>query len=129
MAGGTAVISAAGGLLGLGLGAGTASGVHAVSDTQSRVLGRMVADTVKLHVCARVVLIDELGDLTALDEGIAGLRTRRDELAKIIRERAMREAFGEESDRLKALAQALKRAVTDLLKRRVALLRSPGVPA
>ena len=76
-----------------------------------------------------MVLTDELGDLPALDEGIAGLRTRRDELAKIIRERTMREAFGEESDRLKALAQALKRAVTDLLKRCVALLRSPGVPA
>lgn len=152
MAGGTAVISAAGGLLGLGFGAGAATGVQASSDAQARVLGRMVSDTVKLHVLCKVVLIEELGDLAGLDVVIAGLRHRRDELAEIITVRekpvrpsaeaasvgglttgsqeqvkAERDAFREESDRLKALEQALERAVKDLLKRRIALVRSLGV--
>ena len=87
MAGGTAVISAAGGLLGLGVGAGAASGASAVSETQIRVLGRLVSDVVKVHVLCKVVLIAELRDLSALDETISGLRTRRDEIRLILETR------------------------------------------
>lgn len=148
MAGGTAVISAAGGLLGLGVGAGAATGASAVAEAQIRVLGRLISDVVKVHVLCKVVLIDELGDLRALDETISGLRNRRDEIRTILETRTppaasldvdsdpeqRREAngrnlsdeaaFREETEHLEALEQALKRAVEDLLRRRGTLIRS-----
>ena len=59
----------------------------AVSEAQIRVLGRLVSDVVKVHALCKVVLIEELRDLSALDETISGLRTRRDEIRPILETR------------------------------------------
>ena len=148
MAGGTAVISAAGGVLGLGVGAGATAGASAATEAQTRVLGRLVADVVKVHVLCKVVLVDELQDLKALDETISGLRNRRDEVRLILasqtrpsaatrgtsdrsphqqadeeRELAADETSSEDVKHLKSLEQALTRGVEDLLKRRGTLIR------
>ena len=42
-----------------------------------------------MHVLCKVVLIDELHDLKALDETISGLRNRRDEIRTILDPRSM----------------------------------------
>jgi hypothetical protein len=136
MAGGTALISATGGLLGLGLGAGAAAGAEAAADAQARVLGRLTADVIKLHALGVVVLIEELRDVAALDAVIQGLRTRREELRRIMESRTeqpesevegadAQETYEEETKRFKTAEQALTRAIDDLLKRRGVLVR-PG---
>ena len=67
MAGGTAIISTEGELGGLRIGTGAAHKVDSLRQSRIRVLGRVVSDVVKLHVLCKLVLIDELHDVAALD--------------------------------------------------------------
>lgn len=92
-----------------------------------RVLGRVVSDVVKLHVLCKLVLIDGLHDVAAIDAVIVGLRQRLGEFQEFQSSADWTAPVdGEPSDeggrQLKTVLKAVTRAKDDLLKRRVALM-------